>query len=284
MVELHLITVGIVEREWVYDQSRTITLICKELAFDKKCVLFSKLVSSFSVRRYDCSSLRSMMEDLVIITNPPDDARGDSEEGSKLVLSTSGLEAIPRLGIIEPPTPGVNSPLSPLPGSYIHANPISNATSALQIPSLSTAPSTTPRTTPSTTSSTASSTAPSTKSTEREAIERGATTKESGDPSPVSRSSSKERSHRRTSSHEVKETLNAFSTNCDGMRTVNQYLLKGLIGKGGYARVELATDRETGISYVRSFFLLSLLLSKFDTDPKRHDRRSRSFRNRVSGR
>lgn len=67
-------------------------------------------------------------------------------------------------------------------------------------------------------------------------------------------------SKKRTSSHgstnrTVKETLNAYAVeNEDGSRMVNQYRLDGSgpLGKGAYATVERATDRETGIEYVSS--------------------------------
>lgn len=36
------------------------------------------------------------------------------------------------------------------------------------------------------------------------------------------------------------------------MRSVNQYVLKGELGRGSYATVERACDRETGIEYVSS--------------------------------
>lgn len=60
--------------------------------------------------------------------------------------------------------------------------------------------------------------------------------------------------YRRTSdATKFKETLNAFEMNEgeseSGLRTVNQYILKGVIGRGSYASVERATDRETGIDY-----------------------------------
>lgn len=65
--------------------------------------------------------------------------------------------------------------------------------------------------------------------------------------------------HRRTSSHNgphgtVKETLNAYESDGGegGMRSVNQYVLKGELGRGSYATVERACDRETGIEYVSS--------------------------------
>lgn len=50
-----------------------------------------------------------------------------------------------------------------------------------------------------------------------------------------------------------KETLNAYEVDePDGTRSVNQYKFVGPIGRGSYATVERATDRETGIDYVRS--------------------------------
>ena len=186
------------------------------------------------------------MDQLVIITDPS--AAGEKVEKVDkclLNLSRNELDEFPRLGIIEPPTPGVNTPLTPYAGRLGHRNPISNAsTFALQIPS-----SDSPR------SPVDDLTALDPTVVVQEA--KGANQVTPKIASPISRSSSRERTHRRTSSHEVKETLGAFSShNEDGIRTVNQYLLKGLIGKGGYARVELATDRETGVSYVSLPFIL----------------------------
>lgn len=70
--------------------------------------------------------------------------------------------------------------------------------------------------------------------------------------------------HRRTSStgsrRSFRETLNAFSVDAgDGTRNVNQYILEKELGKGSYATVQLATDRETGEKYVRTLLPLPIL-------------------------
>jgi hypothetical protein len=62
------------------------------------------------------------------------------------------------------------------------------------------------------------------------------------------------RHHRRSSStgsRSFRETLNAYSTeDADGRRSVNQYILGETLGRGSYATVEKAVDRETGEEYV----------------------------------
>lgn len=73
---------------------------------------------------------------------------------------------------------------------------------------------------------------------------------------PESLTTPKRSHHRRSSSNNsrvFKETLNAYEVDePDGTRSVNQYKFVGPIGRGSYATVERATDRETGIDYVRS--------------------------------
>ena len=58
--------------------------------------------------------------------------------------------------------------------------------------------------------------------------------------------------HRRTSStHRVRETLRGEQKSTDdGQRMVNQYRIGKSLGKGGYAKVELAMDVGTGVEYV----------------------------------
>lgn len=62
------------------------------------------------------------------------------------------------------------------------------------------------------------------------------------------------RHHRRSSStgsRSFRETLNAYSVeDADGRRSVNQYVLGETLGRGSYATVEKAVDRETGDEYV----------------------------------
>lgn len=66
------------------------------------------------------------------------------------------------------------------------------------------------------------------------------------------------RHHRRSSSQgttgsrSFRETLNAYAVEApDGSRSVNQYVLGETLGRGSYATVEKAVDRETGGEYVR---------------------------------
>lgn len=65
--------------------------------------------------------------------------------------------------------------------------------------------------------------------------------------------------HRRSSStgsRSFRETLNAFAVEGpDGVRSVNHYVLGEVLGRGSYATVEKAIDRETGHAYVRCFFI-----------------------------
>lgn len=75
------------------------------------------------------------------------------------------------------------------------------------------------------------------------------------------------RHHRRSSSQgttgsrSFRETLNAYAVEApDGSRSVNQYVLGETLGRGSYATVEKAVDRETGGEYVRRPLLLLLLL------------------------
>lgn len=82
-------------------------------------------------------------------------------------------------------------------------------------------------------------------------------------PAPASADRRTKSQHRRNSSsgsgtsrdgsRSYRETLNAYAVDSgDGTRSVNQYRLEGAshLGKGSYATVEKATDRETGIEYV----------------------------------
>ncbi len=62
--------------------------------------------------------------------------------------------------------------------------------------------------------------------------------------------------HRREPSvpHEVKETLDAVVTETnDGERSINNYVLKEVIGQGAYGTVILAYDKETKTKYVSSW-------------------------------
>ncbi|GAA5855536.1 hypothetical protein JCM8547_007879 [Rhodosporidiobolus lusitaniae] len=72
-------------------------------------------------------------------------------------------------------------------------------------------------------------------------------------PHPSSPHYNRRGHHRRSSStgsRSFRETLNAYAVEGEnGQRSVNQYVLGETLGKGSYATVERAVDRETGLEY-----------------------------------
>ncbi|ORX36463.1 kinase-like domain-containing protein [Kockovaella imperatae] len=89
--------------------------------------------------------------------------------------------------------------------------------------------------------------------------------------------------HRRTSStHRVRETIAAQQIDTpDGQRMVNQYKIGRSLGKGGYAKVELAIDVGTGEQYAIKEFSKSRLHLQALQD--KHKRASRGRLTRVRG-
>lgn len=88
--------------------------------------------------------------------------------------------------------------------------------------------------------------------------------------SPGSSAGSKRRTSSQGSQNRTfKETLNAYAVEENGQRMVNQYRLdsSGSLGRGSYATVERATDRETGIEYVRTPSCAVLTSVLADTSP-----------------
>ncbi|SGY51090.1 BQ5605_C001g00959 [Microbotryum silenes-dioicae] len=86
-----------------------------------------------------------------------------------------------------------------------------------------------------------------------------------------------------------KETLNAYAVEDeDGVRSVNQYLLgkdkKGSLGKGSYATVERATDRETGVEYAMKEFSKRRLRQIAASEQARRERMAGGGRGRGRGR
>ncbi|SCV71270.1 BQ2448_2858 [Microbotryum intermedium] len=86
-----------------------------------------------------------------------------------------------------------------------------------------------------------------------------------------------------------KETLNAYAVEDeDGVRSVNQYVLskdkKGPLGKGSYATVERATDRETGIEYAMKEFSKRRLRQIAASEQARRERMAGGGRGRGRGR
>lgn len=58
---------------------------------------------------------------------------------------------------------------------------------------------------------------------------------------------------RRSSSHRVRETVAGEQKSTeDGARVINQYRIGKSLGKGAFAKVELAVDMTTGTEYVSS--------------------------------
>ncbi|ORY82412.1 kinase-like domain-containing protein [Leucosporidium creatinivorum] len=119
------------------------------------------------------------------------------------------------------------------------------------------------------------------------------TTTSSSTPSSTSPtpSQSQPSHHRRTSStgssRAYRETLNAYAVDSgDGTRSVNQYRLMGEshLGKGSYATVERATDRETGVEYAIKEFSKRRLRQIAATEATRRQRFSSGGGGRGRGR
>ncbi|WVQ77452.1 hypothetical protein IAR50_007138 [Cryptococcus sp. DSM 104548] len=83
--------------------------------------------------------------------------------------------------------------------------------------------------------------------------------------------------HRRASSvHRVRETIDGTQTaSKDGERMINQYRIGGCIGQGAYAKVELATDINTGTDYAIKEFSKSRLHHQSIQEKHRSSARSR---------
>ncbi|ODN87084.1 CAMKK/CAMKK-META protein kinase [Cryptococcus wingfieldii CBS 7118] len=83
--------------------------------------------------------------------------------------------------------------------------------------------------------------------------------------------------HRRASStHRVRETIDGTQTaSKDGERMINQYRIGTCIGQGAYAKVELATDINTGIEYAIKEFSKSRLHHQSVQEKHRTTARSR---------
>ncbi|WVF67044.1 hypothetical protein IAT40_001787 [Kwoniella sp. CBS 6097] len=86
--------------------------------------------------------------------------------------------------------------------------------------------------------------------------------------------------HRRTSStHRVRETTDGQQRNTeDGQRMINQYRIGKSLGKGAYAKVELAMDVGTGIEYAIKEFSKSRLHYQSLQEKHRQNNRNRMRR------
>jgi hypothetical protein len=82
--------------------------------------------------------------------------------------------------------------------------------------------------------------------------------------------------------HQFKETLNGFSqTSSPGLRSINQYILSPTpLGKGAFAQVHLATDRETGVEFAVKEFSKSFLRRRAEAEAMRLARKERGRRGR----
>ncbi|BGP46731.1 hypothetical protein JCM10450v2_002579 [Rhodotorula kratochvilovae] len=83
-----------------------------------------------------------------------------------------------------------------------------------------------------------------------------------------------------TGSRSFRETLNAYAVEgADGSRSVNQYVLGETLGRGSYATVERAVDRETGQEYAIKEFSKRRLRQIAAAEAQRRDR----ITNRLGG-
>ncbi|SCZ98224.1 BZ3500_MvSof-1268-A1-R1_Chr3-2g06231 [Microbotryum saponariae] len=127
---------------------------------------------------------------------------------------------------------------------------------------------------------------PSTQSTTSDSSSRAAR----GPPTPsMPRRSSSGASGSSSTARNYKETLNAYAVEDeDGVRSVNQYVLgkdkKGSLGKGSYATVERATDRETGVEYAMKEFSKRRLRQIAASEQARRERMAGGGRGRGRGR
>ncbi|GAA5821327.1 hypothetical protein JCM11251_004573 [Rhodosporidiobolus azoricus] len=94
--------------------------------------------------------------------------------------------------------------------------------------------------------------------------------------------------HRRSSStgsRSFRETLNAYAVEGEnGQRSVNQYVLGETLGRGSYATVEKAVDRETGQEYAIKEFSKRRLRQIASAEAQRRERLSIRRRGRGRGR